>query len=184
MAYIIGDLETTGLDPRNSIILEVGYVVRERLLGFTPDEALVTAHVVDIPESVIAYQYGIADPYVQQMHTDNGLWASLANPDVEKRRLSRIDADIAFELSLYEGPHYLVGNSIRLDRAFIEAYMPRTAQALHYRQIDLSSTELQFEAVGRSSAQPKGGIHRVVGDVVATIKQLNAQLDMLIGDAE
>jgi oligoribonuclease len=183
MAYIIGDLETTGLDPRNSIILEVGFTVRSTLLGFTQNE-FVTARLIDYPANILAKFREQADPYVQQMHVDNGLWASLVNPDLMKFRLSQVDREIAFELSAYEKPHYLVGNSIRLDRAFIEAYMPETAALLHYRQIDLSSTELQFEAVGRSSAQEKLGGHRVVGDVVATIRQLNAQLDMLIGDAE
>lgn len=178
MAYIIGDLETTGLSPADSIILEFAYVIQPTLLDFT-DVTDVRSFLIRHSPGSLASHYEWAAPIVQKMHTESGLWAALANPDLYKTPLTELDVKLAEELEHYEGPHYFVGNSIRLDRAFIEAYMPRFSSKLHYRQIDLTSTELQLQAKGKTSDVPKTGGHRAAGDLLISIEQLNVQMAML-----
>jgi oligoribonuclease (3'-5' exoribonuclease) len=141
---------------------------------------MVTSFLVHHSARQLSYFYRNADPFVQKMHDDNGLWRDLVDNRLVQLSLTEIDDHMAGELSSYgEGPHYFVGNSIRLDRGFIELYLPRFASLLHYRQIDLSSTELMLQAKGKTSNGDKTGDHRAADDVLDSIKQLNRQLDLL-----
>lgn len=75
-----------------------------------------------------------------------------------------------------EGKSPLCGNSIYLDRRFIETQMPDLNRFLHYRQLDVSSVG---EMVARwypevHQAMPeKNGNHEALGDIRESIKELS-----------
>ncbi|QNJ55915.1 DNA polymerase III subunit [Microbacterium phage Rasputia] len=153
--YLVLDVETPGLLTEQGL-LEVAWVNTDSLAIKHPDiESLLNADI----DPDLAFDQAVA--FVKSMHTESGLWARL-----EKRRgddqlvsLATIDRRIARDIEQTQvvlnafGPVYLVGNSIRLDRAVLERWLPRTAKLLHYRQIDLTSVRLFLEAWGINTEQ-------------------------------
>jgi len=177
MGYLGLDMETDGLDPHGQI-LEIAWQYADNLAGLAPEREI-HSRLVELSPLRLKLIEEKANEYVQKLHTDNGLWQDLKRGTV--RRLEHIDSEIAFWLAHRPGPHYLVGNSIRLDRAFIEANMPLTAEALHYRQIDLTTFELMAVAKGLESTQVEveGTAHRAEDDLRTSLRQLEKQLAVL-----
>ena len=126
------DLEMTGLDPENDVILQAALVVTNASLE--PLEEM----MLDIwqPEPAL----GRMVPYVRDMHEKNGL--------LDRVRASKVDLGAA-EKKLLERvsgwcPYgaVLCGNSVGNDKAFIEHWMPALGGYLSYRVIDVSSLKL------------------------------------------
>lgn len=184
MAYIMLDLETTGLDPQDDYILEVAWTIVDKLEDFDPANQ-VFSYLIDqkvLGDLPFGKRFKRIDPVVQKMHTESGLRAALVAKGTPKWRLNIVDAAVADELGEHEGPHYLVGNSIRLDRAFIETHMPLTAASLHYRQLDVTALRLMFEGLGieiEPTVDPSLVGHRAADDVRASIHQLLDYRDWL-----
>lgn len=157
--YLIFDCETRGLDENDGPMLEVAWSVTHDL----SDLPEVQSRLI---ETDWAAAYVKANAFVQEMHTKNGLWSALGDPDVEKVSLFAAAADILKDIE-HDGPVYLVGNSIRLDRAFIVRWMPPVDEAMHYRQIDLTSVRLFLEAQGLDTTTEVTVVsnHRAAGDV-------------------
>lgn len=145
--YLYLDLETPGLIPELGI-LEVAWFVTENLLELGSIFSGINRDVdVDL-----AFDQSV--DFVKNMHLKNGLWADLREVG-KTEQLFDIEDAIVQELGDWKGPIYLVGNSIRLDRAFIERWMPRLSARLHYRQLDLTSVRLFLEALGIDTTRPE-----------------------------
>ncbi|AWN07696.1 oligoribonuclease [Microbacterium phage Hendrix] len=171
--YLVLDVETPGLFTEQGL-LEVAWTASDTLNVKNPEiESLLNADI----DPDLAFDQAVA--FVKTMHTASGLWKRLA-----KRRnnfalvsLDVIDSRIADEIEGAQeeleafGPVYLVGNSIRLDRAVIERWLPRTAKLLHYRQIDLTSVRLFLEAWGidTTTAETVVSTHVAGQDVLDSI---------------
>ena len=65
--YLWIDLETTGLDPDNDRIIEVGWFLSENHVQITPEQSVL------ITPDKIAWELMQQDLFVQNMHTNNGL---------------------------------------------------------------------------------------------------------------
>src|SRR5664279_3882550 len=79
------------------------------------------------------------DDFVTKMHTKSGLL-----PAIEASTLSLADAGtqvIEYLGTQLPGPETapLCGNSIGVDRRFLDRYLPELDQYLHYRSVDVSS---------------------------------------------
>lgn len=145
--YLYLDVETPGLDPKMPL-LEVGW-------GLTTDLFSIEEVASKVTNADYSLAYSEANAYVRQMHTDSGLWEELKAG--QGSPVWSIEQEILSEIGGWTGPVYLVGNSIRLDRAFIEEHMPRLDDRLHYRQIDLTSVRLFLEGKG---LKPMEGVVR------------------------
>lgn len=67
---------------------------------------------------------------------------------------------------------YLAGNSIRVDRAFVDYWWPDFAQLLHYRMLDVTAFKLWWLANGKQEYMaPKE--HRAIDDIRRSIAELN-----------
>lgn len=160
------DYETTGLDPNTGYMLEVA--------AFLTDDNL---EVVDSLTRVFSFNDEMTrlhlDPYVQDMHTSNGLW--------EECRLSRnsvrdADGDIVQMLRdnrVESGVCILGGSTINFDRAWMERHMPLLFSWLHYRNLDVSSIK-QAAIRWSSEVIPEDlvgtpSIHRASADIMGTI---------------
>lgn len=178
--YLILDLETTGLDPQEDMILEVAYAVTDDLTK--ADEAYVFSQLAWVDVAAAAQQ---ATPFVRGMHTTNGLWADLENGDIEKFILDDIADHILRVIQgvgqSFERPVHLVGNSIgSLDLPFIKAKMPLLAQRLHYRVLDLTSVNLLIQGIGGPDTKVVAeSTHRAADDVRMTIEQMANQAAIL-----
>lgn len=160
------DLEMTGLDPETCVIIEVAAVVTDA--AFVP-LADFEAVVFQPPEALAAM-----DEWNTRTHGQSGLTERIPHgrplTEVEDDLLALVRANFAAG----ERP-VLCGNSIGQDRKFIDRYMPRFAEALHYRMIDVSSFK---EMLGRRgvAAFRKQQRHRALDDVQESIDELTHYL--------
>ncbi|MEI7895230.1 MAG: oligoribonuclease [Myxococcales bacterium] len=135
--FVWMDLEMTGLDPADCVILEVGVIITNaELLPLATYEAAVWQ-----PDPVLATM----SPFVREMHTRNGLLGRVTH---SKTDISMVERDVLGLLATHcrfrEG--VLAGNSIHTDRRFLLRYMPSVEKFLHYRQLDVSSLKVLAQA--------------------------------------
>lgn len=165
------DLEMTGLDAANDLILEVAAIATDwdfnELATF---EGIVKNEDMTLTERLAANSvFWDANP-----DSKNGLLAQNGSGkdlvEVENELLAFIDTH--FE----EGaPVLLGGNSIHMDRRFIVAQWPRLDARLHYRMLDVSAWKVVFEGKYKKRfAKPEE--HRALGDIRGSIMELKYYL--------
>jgi oligoribonuclease len=127
------DVETTGLNPEDSLLLEVGV----RVTDLDLNEVARFSQVVGHSRSVLDQARSECGDFVLEMHSASGLWNACdeVNPDVFS--IDTILSAWVTRKGLVGEP--LCGSSLRLDRDFIEFFLPKTAEKFHYRSIDNST---------------------------------------------
>jgi oligoribonuclease len=159
------DLEMTGLDVEDHVILEIATIVTDGELNVLAEGPNIVIHQ---PEDELQKM----DDWCVQHHGASGLTA--------KVRASKIDTREA-ELETLEfikkwvGPREapLCGNSIWQDRRFIGAYMRELDAYLHYRIVDVSSIkELTRRWYPTVKSPGKGASHRALDDIRESIEEL------------
>lgn len=163
------DLEMTGLDPKQHVIIEVAAVITDfnfNVLG--QYEALVLQ-----PEAKLTAM----DPWAQNQHDTSGLTDKVRAHGVSELEVERqLDDLIATHFG--DEPAVLAGNSIYNDRVFIKQYWKSVEQRLHYRMLDVSSLKVFMQ--GRYGLEyKKGDGHRAQGDIEASIAELKYYLEWL-----
>jgi oligoribonuclease len=162
------DLEMTGLNVEEDVIVEIACIVTDSDLGALDDGVQLVVHQ---NEEALARM----DDFVRTMHKKSGLLAEIptASADVataEQAVLSYIKGHIPTP-----GTAPLCGNSIGMDRRFLARYMSELDAYLHYRSVDVSSfKELcrrWYPAVYRKRPD-KAEQHRALGDILESIEEL------------
>lgn len=127
------DLEMTGLDPQENVIIEIATLVTDGDLNLIAEGPVLAVHQ---PEAELAKM----DEWNVTHHTASGL--------VERVRASRVDTAAAEQQTLEflrqhvpEGVAPLCGNSVHQDRRFMVRYMPALEAYLHYRIVDVSTVK-------------------------------------------
>jgi oligoribonuclease len=125
------DLEMTGLELSRHTIVEIALLVTDSELEIV-DEGIDL--VVHQPPEAMAEM----DDFVRKMHTKSGLL-----PAIEASTLSLEEAGAQvmeyLKAHVENGASPLCGNSIGVDRRFLDRYLPEVDHYLHYRSIDVSS---------------------------------------------
>lgn len=130
------DVETTGIGSDDHHLLEIACLITDWDLNFLEDAGFQkeiyysAADVVNLKAETV--------PYVLEMHTKTGLWDRLPNGTP----VSEVDAGLLEYLREYipeSRTARLGGNSVSLDKDFINAYLPDVGDYLHYRILDVSS---------------------------------------------
>lgn len=124
--------------------------------------------------------------FVRTMHTNSGLineWdAGLPLAEAEAQVLAYIRSLVP---EARKAP--LGGNSVATDKMFLERYMPKVVEHLHYRLIDVSSLkELSKRWYPRVyfQAPEKLGNHRALGDIYDSIDELRYYRAALFPEGE
>jgi len=165
------DLEMTGLDAENDLILEVAAIATDwDFKEIATYEGVIKHENITLEERLAMNSvFWEANP-----DSKNGLLAQ--NPqgkdllEVEEDLLKFIDDN--FEPSV---PVLLGGNSIHMDRRFIVSQWPRVDGKLHYRMLDVSAWKVVFEGkYGKKFAKPQE--HRALGDIRGSIMELEYYL--------
>lgn len=179
------DVETTGLDPAREHLLEISLILTDNELNPVADpvSVLIDPSVEDVhPDYKVGSDIArTVDDFIRDMHTSNGLFADLdAGLGVAPDEADGLIADAINAAAGEGGKPLLAGNSITLDRNFLEAQAPRTYAALHYRSIDVTSIENDLDRDGFAepiaawhAARPKKS-HRGADDIRDSIDQLRA----------
>lgn len=158
------DLEMTGLDPRNDVILQAAVIITDKELK--PLES----YVCDVWQPPGALDRMV--PFVRAMHEKTGLLDRVAKSEVDVRMaeqelLTRVTGHCSY-------PATLCGNSVGADRGFIDTWMPALGGYLDYRILDVSSVKLlaQMWHPGARFAKPTTREHDALFDIENSIAEL------------
>jgi len=162
------DCEMTGLDTKNDVLVEIAVLVTDSDLNIIGDG--VDLVIKATPEQI----FGMNE-FVTKMHTDSGLINEIPNgvsvSDAENLILKYLES-----AGVAAGKSPIAGNSVYVDRIFISRDMPKLAEYLHYRTIDVSSikelTRRWYPKV-YFNAPAKTGNHRALGDIKDSIAELS-----------
>jgi len=154
------DLETTGLDPSRDSILEAAFTLTNNRLDVIWNE-----------DFVIGYVGLVADKFVQEMHTKNGLLAECAKSEdsidfVDGFIARRLEASIAEWHELI-----LAGSTVHFDRSFLRRTKKIDA-LLNHRHLDVSVFKTAARASGISYPTTLDGgasAHRARPDIEHSI---------------
>lgn len=166
------DLETTGLNPLEHRILELGLVVSDVNLNILATKAWVirqgTPH--------------IADEFVREMHTRSGLLAELGSPSSTPiMEVEREAIDWLREQGIDKGKYPMCGSSIQFDRKFTGLHLPTLDAFFHYRNIDVSTLKelLPLWFTFPPAPMPNKD-HRTVSDIRHSIAELRHYRNFLL----
>jgi oligoribonuclease len=163
------DLEMTGLDPDEHVIIEIAVEVTDFSFKTLANyEALIKQ-----PEDKLTGM----NEWAQAQHDASGLTQRVrengkAEQDVIHELVGFIQAQFGNE------PAILAGNSIHNDRKFIAKYWPEVENLLHYRMLDVSSWKVVMQ--GKYGVEfEKKEVHRAFDDIQASIAELQFYLEWL-----
>ena len=174
------DLEMTGLDHDNDVIVEIATIV-------TDDDLAIVAEgpdlVVHADEEALARMGDV----VRNMHTSSGL--------LDQIRASTLDlATAGAETLAFIQEHVpeprtvpLCGNSIGTDRRFLTRWLPEIEEYLHYRSVDVSSVKelaKRWYPEAVSKAPGKHGSHRALDDIRESIAELRYYREAVFRDPD
>ncbi len=174
------DLEMTGLDVTRHVIVEIAVLVTDAELRPLDEGLDLVVH--QPPEALAAM-----DDTVRAMHTKSGLLAA-----IEASTISLEDAGaqaLAYVRSHVPEPVAapLCGNSIGVDRRFLDRQLPELDAYVHYRSIDVSSLKelcrRWYPAVFKHRPG-KRQAHRALEDVRESIRELAYYREAILKPAE
>jgi len=161
-------MEMSGLDHTKERILEVALIVTD--LSFNTLKEYET--IVYQDESILNGM----DAWCTEQHGKSGLTAKVPQGRPEKEVEKEL-IEIIKQYSVGEKA-ILAGNSIGQDRKFIDQWMPKLANTLHYRMLDVSSFKVVFEGIHNKKYDKKHK-HRAVEDILESIEELKFYLQFV-----
>jgi oligoribonuclease len=124
------DCEMTGLDVSRDALIEVACLV-------TDADLTILGHGISVVIKPPAAALDGMSEFVRDMHAASGLLPELASGVEMSEAEDLVLAYIREHAS--EGKAPLAGNTVGMDRMFLERDMPRLSAWLHYRVVDVSS---------------------------------------------
>ena len=161
------DCEMTGLSLKNDLLVEIAVLVTDSELNLIGEGIDVVIHATE------SQLEGMND-FVREMHTNSGLITEIPKGISIAAAEAKIIAYLE-SASTIAGKSPLAGNSVGVDRAFIDRDMPLLSAYLHYRTIDVSSVKelaRRWNPKAYFNAPAKTGNHRALGDIQDSIAEL------------
>ncbi|NOX76303.1 MAG: oligoribonuclease [Gammaproteobacteria bacterium] len=160
------DLEMTGLDPQNDVIIEIATIVTDSELNVVAEGPMLAIHQSD------AALAGM-DEWNTKQHGKSGLTERVKNSRINEAEAER--QTLAFlEQYVPAGKSPMCGNSICQDRRFMARCMPTLEEFFHYRNLDVSTLK---ELAGRWAPNVAKGFkkessHLAMDDIRDSISEL------------
>jgi len=169
------DLEMTGLDVEHDVIVEIACVATSTELELLDDG-------IDIVVHQPAEAFDRMDEVVRRMHTKSGLLDEIASSTVSLTDAGAEVLDYVRRHVPEAGRAPMCGNSIGMDRRFLDRYLPELDRYLHYRSIDVSSLKelcrRWYPEIYRKRPS-KSEQHRALGDIVESVHELRYYRDAI-----
>jgi oligoribonuclease len=165
----------TGLEVERHVIVEIACIVTDAALTPLDDGIDLVVHQDDDAMAAM-------DDFVRKMHTKSGLLDAIATADIgvadaEQRVLAYVRSHVPTP-----GLAPLCGNSIGVDRRFLDQYMRTLDGFLHYRSIDVSSLKelcRRWYPEVYKKRPGKAESHRALDDIRESIEELRYYRDNL-----
>ena len=166
------DLEMTGLDTERHTIVEIAVLVTDGALELVDDG-------IDLVIHAAPAELGRMDDFVRNMHTKSGLL-----PQIEASTLSLEAAGAQvveyLRTRVPESTAPLCGNSIGVDRRFLDRHLPSVDRYVHYRSIDVSSLKelcRRWNPSVYKGRPAKQETHRALDDIRESLEELRYYRD-------
>ncbi len=160
------DLEMTGLDHANNVIIEIASIVTDSELNILAEGPNIAIHQ---PDSELAKM----DEWCTNTHGATGLTQRVRESQID---LAQAETDTLAFISQWVDPGQspMCGNSIGTDRRFLLEYMPRLEGYFHYRNVDVSTLKELARRWAPSvySSFNKEGTHLALDDIRESIDEL------------
>ena len=160
------DLEMTGLDTFNDVIIEIATVITDKDLNKLAEGPVIAIHQ---PDSVLDGM----DEWNQEHHVSSGLVKRVKESQYS---MAQAEAETLQFLEQYvaKGESPMCGNSICQDRRFLAREMPELEEYFHYRNLDVSSLK---ELASRWKPELLDGFskkeaHLAMDDILESIEEL------------
>lgn len=160
------DLEMTGLDPDNDLIIEIATIITDKNLNILAQGPIFAVHQNDTALAAM-------DEWNQTHHGQSGL--------IQRVKDSKISALEAEALTLEflnawvpANTSPMCGNSIGQDRRFLYRYMPKLEAFFHYRNLDVSTVKelARRWAPELADGFQKVSTHQALQDIIESIEEL------------
>ena len=124
------DLEMTGLDTQNDVIIEIATIVTDSALNVLAEGPALAIHQ---PDAVMAGM----DEWNTTQHGKSGLTERVKNSTISEAEAERQTIEF-LQQYVPPGKSPMCGNSICQDRRFLARCMPELEAFFHYRNLDVS----------------------------------------------
>lgn len=160
------DLEMTGLNPDQDVIIEIATIVTDKDLHILAQGPVLAIHQSDATLAAM-------DDWNQKHHGESGLIERVRNATVNEAQAEQATLDF-LQQWVGAGISPMCGNSIGQDRRFLVRAMPKLEAYFHYRSIDVSTLK---ELAARWAPAVKEGFkkestHVALDDIKESIEEL------------
>jgi oligoribonuclease len=161
------DLEMTGLDVGKDVILEIATLITDGNLDV----------VAEGPTLAIKRSAAVLDtmiPIVKEMHAKNGLTQRCLESQVGPAQ-AEFESLQFVQKWCRQASSPLCGNSVWMDRLFLNRQMPTLDRFLHHRCLDVSTLKelaRRWRPDVLAAAPPKPDSHRALDDIRASLAEL------------
>jgi oligoribonuclease len=170
------DLEMTGLDPEDNVIIEIATIITDDELNIIAEGPVIAVYQPD-------FELNKMDDWNVKTHNGSGL--------VERVKASTVSLEEAekqtiefIALHVKKGHSPLCGNSIHQDRRFLVKQMPLLEEFVHYRNIDVSTLK-ELVKRWKPSILPgfsKSGSHQALDDILESIAEMKYYREHFLAD--
>jgi oligoribonuclease len=157
------DLETTGLDESQGLVLEIAARMTDQNLVETSRFHTVIHYPAD------AHALTHLNSMVLEMHTHNGLLDEVATSTVTLEDARKQFASWLFNQYTLGEKRPLAGSNPEFDRRWLNVHFEDASAFLHYRSFDMNTVYYYLEI---DKDQKKQNIHRASYDIGYDIGQL------------
>ena len=161
------DLEMSGLELPQDVILEAAVIITNNQLDVLAEGPLLVIHY---PDEVLDNM----NDWCKKQHGLSGLTQAVKDSTITlEQAQARLIDFLKPYISLGQG--VLCGNSVWQDKAFIRAHMPELDALLHYKIIDVSSIKeviLRWYPKDTRIEFKKQDTHRALPDIRESIEEL------------
>jgi oligoribonuclease len=162
------DFEMTGLDLAKDHVIEVACIVTDKFLNQVKTLEPIVIHQ---PKTLMDSM----DAWCTEQHGKSGLTEAVNNSTISTSDAEEMVMKFIQNTRINPKGMVLAGNSVHIDREFLVKDMPRVAQAISYRIVDVSSISLLVKSwlPTMHMAKPiKAYRHRALDDIRESIAEL------------
>ncbi len=168
------DLEMTGLDTQNDLIIEIATIVTDANLNVLAKGPVLAIHQADDVLNAM-------DDWNTKQHGNSGLIQRVKDSSVNEEQAEHATIEFLSEfVDAKTSP--MCGNSICQDRRFLARGMPALEAYFHYRNLDVSTLkELARRWLPNvASGFKKKGAHLALDDIKESIEELRYYREHMI----